>query len=127
MRDIGLIIVLTSDNDPLYDQTLGRVQEAFPGIDILGKNDFEDVDAFIERIKANTCAVVATKNASRLGTLIDNFKRGRMRGTSRLIIDDEADQASPNTRASRDDGTISPINERITELRTLFEIIPIDR
>ena len=115
------IIVLTSDNDPLYDQTLGRVQEAFPGIDILGKNDFKDADAFIERIKANTCAVVATKNASRLGTLIDNFKRGRMRGSSCLIIDDEADQASPNTRASRDDGTKSPINERITELRTLFE------
>src|SRR6266481_5875947 len=27
------IIILTSDNDPLYEQTLGRVQEAFPGID----------------------------------------------------------------------------------------------
>src|SRR5229473_1384343 len=51
------IIVLTSDNDPLYDQTLGRVQEAFPGIDILGKNDFKDADAFLTRIKGGTCAI----------------------------------------------------------------------
>src|SRR3984885_1003578 len=31
------IIILTSDNDPLYEQTLARAQEAFPGIDIIGK------------------------------------------------------------------------------------------
>src|SRR5262245_53391276 len=45
------ILILTSDNDPLYEQTLGRVQEAFPGIDIIGKKDFKDADAFLERIK----------------------------------------------------------------------------
>jgi hypothetical protein len=115
------IIILTSDNDPLYDQTLGRVQEAFPGVDILGKNDFKDAESFAERIKGNTCAIVTTKNSSRLGTLIENFKKGKVRGLSCLIIDDEADQASPNTRASRDDGTLSPINERITALRAFFE------
>jgi hypothetical protein len=114
------IIVLTSDNDPLYDQTLARVQEAFPGMDILGKNDFKDVDAFVERIKRSTCAIVTTKNSSRLKTLIENFKKGRVRGLTCLIIDDEADQASPNTRASRDDGSQSPINESISELRGFF-------
>src|ERR1035441_7475815 len=31
------IVILTSDNDPLYEQTLGRAREAFPGIDIIGK------------------------------------------------------------------------------------------
>ena len=35
------IIILTSDNDPLYEQTLGRVREAFPGIDIIGKKEFK--------------------------------------------------------------------------------------
>src|SRR5580704_12314776 len=54
------IIVLTSDNDPLYDQTLGRVQEAFPGIDIIGKKEFKDADSFIQRIRAGTCAIVTT-------------------------------------------------------------------
>src|SRR5258706_4295755 len=65
------LIILTSDSDPLYDQTLGRVQEAFPGIDILGKNDFKDASAFLTRIKGGTCAIVVTKNASRLKTLIE--------------------------------------------------------
>jgi Z1 domain len=115
------LIILTSDNDPLYEQTLSRIQEAYPGIDILAKNDFKDSGSFLDRIKGGTCAVVATKNGSRLKTLIENFKAGRVKGLSCLIIDDEADQASPNTRASRADGTVSKINERITELRSFFD------
>lgn len=115
------IIVLTSDNDPLYDQTLGRVREAFPGIDVIGKNDFRDKDSFVTRIKSGTCAIVTTKNANLLRTLIENFKGSRVRGLPCLIIDDEADQASPNTRESRGDGSVSRINERITELRHFFE------
>lgn len=115
------IIVLTSDNDALYDQTLGRVREAFPGIDILGKADFKDTVAFLKRIKSGTCAIVATKNGNRLDALIENFRKGNVRGLSCLLIDDEADQASPNTRASRGDGTVSPINEKISILRGFFE------
>src|SRR5438094_3364135 len=56
------IIILTSDNDPLYEQTLVRVRQAFPGIEILGKKDFKDADSFIERIKGETSAIVTTKN-----------------------------------------------------------------
>jgi len=106
------IIILTSDISPLYEQTLGRMQEAFPGIDIISKKDFKDKDAFIQRIKDGTCAIVTTKNSGLLATLIENFRVGRVRGLSCLIIDDEADQASLNTRASRDDGSRSKINDR---------------
>src|SRR5271155_1237966 len=74
------IIILTSDNDPLYEQTLGRAQEAFPGIDIIGKKDFKDADAFLQRIKQGTCAIVTTKNSGLLRTLIQNFKQGKVRG-----------------------------------------------
>lgn len=115
------LIILTSDNDPLYEQTLGRAQEAFPGIDIIGKRDFKDVNAFLQRIRGGTCAIVTTKNSSLLNTLIENFKKGNVRGLSCLIIDDEADQASLNTRESRADGTRSKINDRIAELRGFFE------
>ncbi len=115
------IIILTSDNDPLYEQTLGRARQAFPGIDIIGKKDFKDADAFLQRIKGGTCAIVTTKNSGLLNTLIENFKKGRVRGLSCLIIDDEADQASLNTKASRADGTRSKINEKIGELRGFFE------
>ena len=115
------LIVLTSDNDPLYDQTLGRVKEAFPGIDILGKNDFKDGNSFTRRVKGGTCAIVTTKNSSRLKTLIENFRSAKVRGLTCLIIDDEADQASPNTRESKADGTRSAIYERISELRGFFD------
>lgn len=115
------ILILTSDNDPLYEQTLGRIREAFPGMDILGKADIKDGVSFLQRIKSGTCAIVMTKNAGHLGTLIENLKKGRVRGLTCLIIDDEADQASLNTRAKKSDGTRSAINDKLFELRRFFE------
>ncbi|MDE2383482.1 MAG: DEAD/DEAH box helicase family protein [Alphaproteobacteria bacterium] len=115
------IILLTSDIDPLYAQTLGRAKEAFPGMEILDKNDLKDSQAFAQRIKSSTCAIVITKNGNRLGHLVENFKKASLRGLSCLIIDDEADQASPNTRESREDGSRSKINEHISEIRKFFD------
>ena len=114
------LIILTSDIDPLYVQTLGRAQEAFPGIDIIGKTEFKNVDSFIQRIKGNTCAIVTTKNGAMLRTLIENFKIGKVKGLACLIIDDEADQASLDTKASRATGPRSTINNLIGELRSFF-------
>src|SRR5712691_10345690 len=73
------IIILTSDDDPLYEQTLGRAQEAFPGIDIMGKKDFKDGDAFLQRIMGGTCAIVTTKNSGLLKSLGENFKKGNVK------------------------------------------------
>ena len=115
------ILILTSDNDPLYNQTLGRAKEAFPGMDILGKADIKDRVSFLQRIKGSTCAIVMTKNAGHLGTLSENFKKGNLKGLSCLIIDDEADQASLNTRTKKADGTRSAINDKIVELRGFFQ------
>ena len=116
-----VVLILTSDIDPLYEQTLGRIRQAFPGMDILGKGDIKDQNAFLERIKGGTCAIVMTKNAGLLRTLIENLKIGRVRGLSCLIIDDEADQASLNTKTKKADGSRSAINDRIVELRGFFE------
>jgi hypothetical protein len=115
------LIILTSDIDPLYEQTRGRIQEAFPGMDVLGKKDLRDRDAFLRRIKRSTCAVVVTKNGSILNTLIENFKGGNVRGLACLIIDDEADQASLNTKARKNDGSRSKINGQIEDLRGFFD------
>lgn len=112
---------MTSDIDPLYDQTLGRVREAFPGIDIIAKSDFKDGAAFLQRVKSGTCAIVTTKNSGLLKTLVENFKAGNVKGLNCLIIDDEADQASLNTRERKADGSRSPINDRIADLRKFFE------
>jgi hypothetical protein len=115
------LIILTSDNDPLYDQTLGRVREAFPGMDIVAKAEFKDQSTFTKRIRGGPCAIVTTKNGNVLRTLCENLQQGKVRGVSCLIIDDEADQASLNTKESKQDGTRSKINDRITELRGFFD------
>lgn len=114
------ILILTSDIDPLYLQTLGRIQEAFPGMDVLGKTDIRDDDSLVKRLRGATCAIVITKNGRLLSTLTDVLRKGNVRGLSCVIIDDEADQASLNTKARKADGSVSPINQRIAELRTFF-------
>jgi hypothetical protein len=116
-----LVLVLTSDILPLYQQTLDRIKQAFPGMAVLGKDDVKNDDSLVTRLRGSTCAVVISKNARMLGTLIEGLRKGKVRGLSCIIIDDEADQASLNTRASRDDGSRSTINERIGELRSFFE------
>ena len=115
------IIILTSDIEPLYNQTLGRAQEAFPGMDIIGKRDFKDADAFLQRVKGGTCALVTTKNSGLLETLIQNLRKGNVKGLTCLLIDDEADQASLNTLERKADGKRSAINDRIAQLRNFFE------
>jgi hypothetical protein len=115
------ILILTSDIDPLYYQTLGRAKEAFPGMDILGKGDIKDRTSFLQRIKGSTCAIVMTKNGGHLETLIENFKKGNLKELSCLIIDDEADQASLDTHTRKADGKRSTINRKISELRRFFQ------
>ena len=115
------LIILTSDIDPLYEQTLARIREAFPGIDIIAKADFKDTSAFLQRIKGGTCAIVTTKNSGLLSTLVENFKKGNVKGLSCLIIDDEADQASLNTKEKKADGSKSAINDKIAQLRKFFD------
>lgn len=115
------IIILTSDNDALYEQTLDRVREAFPGVDIIAKQDFKDPVVFIQRVKVGITAIVTSKNSKHLNTLLQNFKGGRVKGLTCLIIDDEADQASLNTKESRGNNTKSPMNSLISNLRKYFE------
>ena len=116
-----VIIILTSDIDPLYEQTLARASEAFPGMDILGKTDLRDHESFSARLKSSVCAVVMTKNSAHLGTLIENLKRASIREFSCLLIDDEADQASLNTNAQRGSASASKINELIENVRSFFD------
>src|SRR5438270_10352577 len=89
-------------------------------MDIIGKRDFRDENAFLQRIKGGTCAIVSTKNSGLLGTLIENLKKGNVKGLTCLIIDDEADQASLNTLESQASGERSAINDRIAEHAVFF-------
>jgi hypothetical protein len=116
------MLVLTSDIDLLYDQTLERVRKALRGLPVLGKKDWKDAQRFERHLRASALVVVCSKNGSKLKSLLEAFKAAHAGGLPTLIIDDEADQASLNTFTSKGSTQVSKINEVITELRNFFPL-----
>lgn len=121
------VIILTSDLNPLYSQTLRRIRSQLRGLKVFGKSEW-DGPAFERQLRTSPFVVVCSKNSDHLSSLIEAFRRvgasDGARGLPALIIDDEADQASLNThtqknsKKSTDD--ISTINKLISEFRTFF-------
>ena len=116
------IVILTSDIDLLYYQTLGRMKSALQGLEVLGKDDWKDPQRFGRRLRNTPFVIVCSKNGSKLGSLLEAFKTANARGLSALIIDDEADQASLNTYTSKGDDQVSRVNDVITEFRDFFRV-----
>src|SRR5882724_4272455 len=116
------ILVLTTDNDPLYDQTLERIRAGLRGLTVLGKREWRDPIRFRSKLRTPPFAVVCSKNGSMLQGLLDAFRSAGAKNLSVLIIDDEADQASLNTYTSKGTGQVSRINNVITDFRNYFPV-----
>lgn len=116
------ILVLTTDNDPLYEQTLDRVRAGLRGLSVLGKREWRDPVRFRSKLRTPPFAVVCSKNGSMLQSLLDAFRSAGAKNLSVLIIDDEADQASLNTFTSKGTGQVSRINNVITAFRNYFPV-----
>jgi Z1 domain-containing protein len=121
-NDFDCILVLTTDNDPLYDQTKDRIRAALGGLTVLGKKDWKDPVRFANQIKAKPFAIVCSKNGSMLTSLVNAFKAAKAKALSLLIVDDEADQASLDTKTSKPTGQVSPINREISAIRSYFPV-----
>ena len=117
-------IVLTSDNIWLYEQSLGRLLQALLGMSIYGKDAWEQqVSAIKTRLKnSNTVVLVSTKNGTNLSKLSNIVSEIGAAEYPAVIFDDEADQASLNTNASKEDDDPSKINALITEIRNKFKV-----
>ena len=116
------ILVLTTDNDLLYEQTLDRVRAGLRGLSVLSKKEWKDAARFRSKLRTPPFAVVCSKNGSMLQSLLDAFRSARATNLSVLIIDDEADQASLNTLTSKGTGQVSRINKVITDFRNYFPV-----
>lgn len=116
------LLVLTSDNDLLYEQTIDRVRAALRGLTILGKKDWRDSARFAKQVRTKPFGIVCSKNGRVLSSLLEAFRFAKTKGLSIFMVDDEADQASLNTFASKADGTVSTINQVITEFRSYFPV-----
>jgi len=119
------IVILTSDNDILYLQTLKRMKAALQGLSVLGKSDWGDPKRFVRNLHNPPLVIVCSKNGTVLNGLLEEFKKAAAKGLSALIIDDEADQASLNTNTSKAKKTGKPastINQAISEFRDFFRV-----
>lgn len=116
------ILILTSDIDLLYEQTLERIKAALRGLSVLGKNDWSDAQRFERHLRNSPFVIVCSKNSKKLNSLLEAFRTARARRLATLIIDDEADQASLNTLTSKGVPQVSKINEAITSFRAFFPV-----
>ncbi len=119
------IVILTSDNDILYEQTLKRMKSVLQGLNVLGKTDWGDPKRFARNLRNPPLVIVCSKNGTVLNGLLEEFKKAGAKGLSALIIDDEADQASLNTNTSKEKKTgkgPSTINQAISEFRDFFRV-----
>lgn len=102
-----VIIHLLNDSVDLLGQNLGRFKSS--GLAPAAKNFSEILDPAI-KIKGHTHVIFCKKNGSDLRRLID-----KLDGTDGVVvIDDEADYASPNAKINS--GQKTPINDLITQI-----------
>ncbi len=134
-NDIPLVVVIAGISEPLFNQTRDRLSEELrindddippswlhipnPGVaneEIVRKRleDWHDP----ERTKEENATLLLTvmKNHHRLQNLNDLLARFELTGIPAIVIDDEADQASLNTRVNT--GGISPTYQKLLTIRS---------
>ncbi|MCC5662141.1 hypothetical protein LC608_35590 [Nostoc sp. XA010] len=108
-------VVLTSDLNDLYLQTLNRIQSSLHSFVVLGKQEFGDLST---GVSPNAPVIfVSTKNPTWLPRLSQFIGILSRQNETFIIIDDEADQASLDTNINNNLPP-STVNREITILRT---------
>ena len=111
-------IVLTSNINDLYDQTLGRIKKSLDGFEVLGKKDFQRYSGFdVDTVRV----LVSSKHGKTLEKVANLSLRLGWQNESTFIIDDEADQASLNTNINKPEKGVSKINHQITSIRQTLQ------
>lgn len=123
----NVIVVLTSDNTALASQTRDRLFEAFRNVGIDARNckelDFlhQPTTPLQPEIHDNYfCWGVAMKESHSLQRIIDSLDRTPKETVEKirlLIIDDEADNATPNSAIGKDRFSDEEIDDYLTLLR----------
>jgi hypothetical protein len=107
-------IIMTSDLNDIYNQTLDRIQRSLDGFQVLGKRDFQHYSGSNSIMPL---ALVSSKNAGILGRVAAVVDRLSWQSQTAMIIDDEADQASLDTSVNNPNRRQSAVNLAIANLR----------
>lgn len=113
-EEYKFFIYLTTDSVDLQQQTLDRVKATLPTFSVLSENDMHH---FNDVFQANKPVIAVIKKNSRILKKWRNHLSGQkyLKGYSLVIIDDEADASSLNTKVNK--GEISTINQHLDDIK----------
>lgn len=112
------VIVLTSPNTRLIDQTYRRVFQSLPDVLVCKADSTSEFEMNQHRTRPKKSVVVLGKLPRILDKWIKLFRRtDALSGNPVLIVDDEADATSLNTKVNKNE--ISRINRALGQMREL--------
>lgn len=131
----GLVIVLAGTKNNLRDQSEDRLKKDL-GIDDGGdhwyhlsnptsavKNQIESkLAAWKKKPAKKALLITVLKHGGHLENLAEVFKGGALNGIPALIIDDESDQASLNTKAARIKAGLAAITDMSTTYKKILKL-----
>lgn len=111
-------IVMTSDLNDIYEQTLQRIKGALDSFQVFGKKEFKNNPGASHGLPL---VLVSSKNSRTLQRVLDIAQHLNWQNESVLIIDDEADQASLDTNINDPAKPTSAVNRAIVDLRDYLQ------
>lgn len=113
-------IVMTSNLNDIYEQTLDRIKSSLDSFQVWGKNEFNNNQGDNHGMPL---VLVSSKHQARLGDVSKIIQELHWQDRSVMIIDDEADQASLDTNINQLDRPTSAVNQAIVNLRNLLNSV----
>lgn len=111
-------IVMTSNLNDIYEQTLDRIKSSLDSFQVFGKKEFRRNNP--GENYGMPLVLVSSKHPGRLHDTSHIIQQLHWQNSSVMIIDDEADQASLNTNINQQEKPTSAVNQAIVNLRNLL-------
>lgn len=106
-KKFKVILVLTTDNNDLVQQTYDAFKAGLPGVKVISKAELNDMEGEIELLRStlpndgNSVVIVCSKGPSILQKVITFLQAIEADQLPALIFDDEGDQATLDTSTGR--------------------------
>ncbi len=107
-------IVMTSNINDIYEQTLNRIKGALDSFQVFGKKEFRQNPIATPGLPL---ALVSSKHKGKLQDVLNIVRQSNWQKQAVIIIDDEADQASLDTNINDLNKPTSAVNRAILDLR----------
>ncbi len=111
-------IVMTSNLNDIYEQTLDRIKGALDSFQVFGKTEIRQASGSTSGLPL---ALVCSKHPGRLRECLNIVKQSHWQNQPVIIIDDEADQASLDTNINDQNKPTSAVNRSLIELRNSLD------